>query len=291
MIVYPLIKSIRPIEREMGELFHDHFPRFEFIRDKYLIKLTDYPQDPNWRNDTHPDLEHIGMAFYSFLKSLKYIIKNKDKVSVGDPDQTFKNIYFHFGLALESFEEVFRSICTLLQELELLNIPEKFKIEKTELIEKFEKWIDSDYERRFESMLKDGRTIVYYPQHGRDFLSILTNKETRTNYIKYRSSIKNYRNFYIHNPGVDIFIHIYSKKIYVVKKEKVSVAKRWSDLNRLFESHPEFFCHPIDSVQSDLLEMLKHINELSNVIINNLEVIFSNEKSINLIKNYKRENE
>jgi len=76
MIVYPFVKG-SSVDSEFVDYICDHFSSYEPFRERFLYPLTGMPDDPNWRHDTYPELEGIGMATYGILKSLKFILLNK----------------------------------------------------------------------------------------------------------------------------------------------------------------------------------------------------------------------
>ena len=122
-----LINAAHNIERNMAETIELKFPNFEILWDKYLMPLTGAPIDFSLRNDTHPNLEEIAMSHFGVLKSLNYIRISKSKVGPGDPNQTFKNIYFHFGLIFDSVDNLLRNILIIQNYLKIINLEEKLR--------------------------------------------------------------------------------------------------------------------------------------------------------------------
>ena len=56
------------IERNLAQYFSERFPNYPKFRRSYLIPLTGYPYDQNWRDDTHPYLEQIGITSAAFTQ-------------------------------------------------------------------------------------------------------------------------------------------------------------------------------------------------------------------------------
>lgn len=289
MIDYPL-ETGNNIERSISQLFKLHFPKYESFRSKYLLPLTGLPKDPNWRNDTHPELERIGIASFGILKSINFVYIKKNQIHVsGDPDQTFKNIYFHFGLAIDCVESLARSIATVESELQIININKKPKITKMTLIYSFVRWAIKEYPSSFLNMINEGKPISYYPQHDHNFLSIIvTKKSIRKKYQALLKQIKDYRNFFIHNPGVDVFMNNSSRKRYAIKKEMVKKSKNWATLRELYNIDKSLFIDPAEMVDHDLTNLLNEFNSIWNSISENLDLIYNHENFNILFRGYNR---
>ena len=86
--------SQNPIYIGLMSYLNKHFSNYETFFNSCLIQLI----DGHWRDNMHPIFEQIGMTDYGIIKSLNYIRISICDITVGDPNQTFKNIYFHFGL-------------------------------------------------------------------------------------------------------------------------------------------------------------------------------------------------
>jgi hypothetical protein len=78
MTQYPLELG-NNIERSLFPILKAYFPNYENYRSRFLMPLTGQPIDPNWRKDTHPELERIGIASFGLLKSLNFVFIKKDK--------------------------------------------------------------------------------------------------------------------------------------------------------------------------------------------------------------------
>jgi hypothetical protein len=289
MIVYPFVKG-SSVDSEFVDYICDHFSSYEPFRERFLYPLTGMPDDPNWRNDTYPELEGIGMATYGILKSLKFILLNKQNVDVGDPQQTFKNIYFHFGLIIDTVEALCRSIAKCLDYLGMVDIEKRLKIPMCRLVSSFTFWAGRKYPGKFKEMIEFGKPIFYYPQHDQSYLALLTNKSERKSYLRYTEQIKQYRNFYIHNPGVDIFINIETKKRFVAKKDIIQKAKSWVDLRTLFETDRSYFMDPKEMIQDDLNSISHHLDLLWGPLTQTLEEIFTHEDFGEIMNGYSRTN-
>ena len=107
-LLYRLKLSEDPLEKDTYVKMSTQFPLFEKLEIEYLNELKDI--NGNWREDTLPNLEEIGMCQYGVLKSINFINKSKLFVIAGDPNQRYKNIYFHFGLIFDIVENMARNI-------------------------------------------------------------------------------------------------------------------------------------------------------------------------------------
>ena len=290
MTEYPL-ESGNNIEKSISPLLKDYFPNYENYRSQFLVPLTGQPKDPNWRKDTHPELERIGIASFGILKSLNFIFIKKDQIKVSsDPEQTFKNVYFHFGLVTDSVEAVLRSICLIESELKILDIDKKLKLSNESLLTKFEEWVRDDYQKCYMDMILEGKPILYYPQHDYNFLSIIVkNKLIKKSYLELIKQLKDYRNFFIHNPGIDVFMNTRTGKRYAIKKELVKSSRNWATLRDLFDLDESLFIYPEAMIKTDLLNLLKELNSIWPSIINNMELIYQNKDFSKLFKGFKRD--
>ena len=253
---YRLRNGRHNIEKEVAPLIEIAFPEYEDFFDKHLIPLT---EDGHWRNDTLDYLEFIGMASFSVLKSINFINRNIDHIKRGDPDQRFKNIYFHFGLAADSVESLSRNIALTSDFLGIKSIDKNPK-EANDLIKSFEKWVQKKYSKSLEDLVKRGRQVVYH-LHSIDFLKETISADLNADFKTFVKSLKDYRNFYTHNPGVDI-IQISQNQIYVVKRQKISEADSWSNLRLMLRESLDDFVNPKEQVTNDLEMFLNYLRKI-----------------------------
>jgi len=279
------------IERSLAPLLRKYFPRYENFWSTYLMPLTGRPNDPNWRLDTYPDLEKIGIASFGIMKSISFINNKKDKIGVsGDPEQTFKNIYFHFGLAIDCVEALARSIVIIMEELRLVNIERKLKLSSASLLYYFLSWAFKDYSKSFKMMVSEGKPIFYYPQHNHDFLClIISEKSKRRKYLSLTKKIKDYRNFFIHNPGVDVFMDLHSKKHYAIRKEKVNKSRNWATLRELYNIDKSDFIDPSLMIADDLHYFLTELNSIWFDFDKKLELIYNDKGFGRIFTGFKRQ--
>ncbi len=286
---YRLKNAAHNIEREMAETIEIKFPNFEILWSKYLMLLTGMPSDPNLRNDTFPNLEEIVMSHFGVLKSLNYIRISKSNIGPGDPYQTYKNIYFHFGLIFDSVDNLLRNILIVQNHLKIIKLDEKIKIPKSKLLSEYNEWIDQKYNNAYNNMIQFGKPILYHPQNNYSFLKILiTQKPIRKKYNKFVKGVRDYRNFFIHNPGVDIARNKSSQKLFAIKKEYVDICKHWSDFQKLVPKHPEYFEDPHIIIDNDFNLSLELLNKLWKSLINEMEKIYSHKDFPKIFKKYKR---
>lgn len=275
MIEFPL-ESGNSIEINLAPFLRQYFPEYEGFRSKYLVPLTGYPRNKNWRRDTHPDLERIGLTAFGLLKSLNFILIKKENIYVsGHPDQNFKNIYFHFGLAADCLDSFFRSIVIIEAYLKILKLKEKLMIPEEELIKKFTKWVATDYSKRFDEFIQDGKPILYYPQFDRSFISLIVkDKEIKSTYLEVVKELKDYRNFFIHNPGVDVFKDTVQDKLFAIKKSEVKRTKNWASLSYLYTVDNTLFVDPKNMVNEDLARFTQSLNKIWPSVNDALQVIY-----------------
>lgn len=278
------------IEKSVASLIRAYFPIYEDFYRKYLIPLTGQPNDPNWRNDTYPYLEKIGISAFGILKSINFISIKKSQIKVSaDPDQTFKNIFFHFGLAIDCVESLSRAIILVESELKMIDFDKKLQLPPIKLIKKFQDWATNSYSVKYNEMVKFGKPILYYPQHDHNFLSLIVeSKQVKSRYSQITKSIKDYRNFFIHNPGVDVFIDLKTHELYAIKKEMVNESANWASLRGLYNNQKNLFVNPQEMVNQDLVSLLKELNSIWSSVCNHLEEIYSHIDFNRLFKGYNR---
>ncbi len=289
MIKYPLELG-NNIERSLFPILKAYFPIYENYRGEFLMPLTGLPRDPNWRKDTHPELERIGVASFGILKSLNYAFIKKDKIKVsGDPDQTFKNVYFHFGLAADCVDAVCRAIVIIESELKMIDIDKKLRLNETNLIDKFTTWASKEYGKCYENMINEGKPIFYYPQHDHNYLNVIvTEKSLKNEYLEIIKKLKDYRNFFTHNPGVDVFMDNNTGKRFAIRKEMVSKSKNWSTLRDLYDIDRSLFIDPEEMITYDLIDNLKALEKIWPSVIKNMDSIYHHENFPKIFKGYKR---
>jgi len=289
MINYPLELG-NNIERSLFPIMKAYFPIYEDYRSEFLMPLTGLPKDPNWRKDTHPELERIGVASYGILKSLNFVFIKKDKIKVsGDPEQTFKNVYFHFGLAADCVDAAFRSIVMIESELKMIDVDKKLRLNEPYLIDKFTTWVSEEYGKCYENMINDGKPIFYYPQHDNNYSNIIvTEKSIKKEYLGIVRKLKDYRNFFTHNPGVDVFMDTDTGKRYAIKKEMVSKSRNWSTLRDLYNIDQNLFIDPEEMITYDLIDYLNSINKIWPSVIKNMDSIYHHTSFPQIFKGYKR---
>lgn len=162
--------------------------------------LGAYTEKGQWHPKLDMNLEFIGTAHYTVLKSLCYIIRNKELVIPNDPDQKYKNIIFHYAIINACIKE----ICTH--------------------ILMFEKKLDQSLSRqiRQSNYIESLKDSVGLPNREDSFCSFNSFKV---------NTIDPLRNAFIHNPSIDIFW--IGRKTYVVKPKYISSHKIIGKISRL----------------------------------------------------------
>jgi hypothetical protein len=246
------------IQKQIEPLLEKHFPLLNQFWNDWLLPLTGQPYNNDWRNDTIPNLEEIGMNWFGIIKSLNYINHNKLNVRRGDPNQTYKNIYFHFSMVFDCIDSMSRNIVLLLGHLKLIDLNQLLPKTESDLLFEFKVWVETKYKSAYEQLVNDGRPIIYYPQHNDDFFNQIVPKSARKNYMSLKEDLKKYRNFFMHNPGVDIIQQ--GETLFTIKKEYVRLGKNWSDLKFLIHTDITKFDNPIIVVENDLTQLLFILN-------------------------------
>ncbi len=237
------------------------------------------------------NLEELGMSQYGILKSLNFINISFPEIRVGDPYQRFKNIYFHFGLIFDSINNFCRNLCIIKEILERKNLIRTPKQSETELLNGFQKWITKKYDKSYDKTIRLWKPMLYYPHSDINYLKILeVPNPLRRNYNSYVTSIKNYRNFYIHTPGVDI-ITSYGR-LRAIKNEHLNEYRLWSKIKKCLDQNPnhDHFSDPKEIVENDLNETLDHCNSIWEHLIKHMDEISKHPRYKEISSHYNREN-
>ena len=255
-MTYSLRTGDHPIEREAAPLIEKEFQEFEEF---WLRHLQPLKTNGSWRPDMIEYLESIGMANFAILKSLNFINRQKTKIKVSDPDQSFKSIYFHFGLISDCIEDLSRNIVLIQYKLKIRKSDIRPQTKK-ELLAEFKEWITKKYKANCKDLIQKGKAIVYLPRPKAKFSSIIVTSNDRKQYDNLMESIRKYRNYYTHNPGVDIMRR--GTELYVIKRDEVRESRSWSKLKTMLDTSTENFINPIEQVNNDLGQLLLNLRTI-----------------------------
>jgi len=234
--------------------------------------LAQYTSNGRWRKKLDRDLEVIGTGHYTILKSLNFIRRNKEYVKINDPDQKYKNIYYHFGLIIDCIRQISRSILIFEDKLGIIKFQEKAKT-KEEIELQTKGWFDQYYNKLFERLTTYGITISQNIQPENEYISILEpTKNNIKKYNQFRNSIQQYRNILIHNPSIDIFKRSDLNGVYVVKKEQL---KKYRFLNEIDKININDLINPIEQVNQDYEKCLSAVMEVWTVFLVHIKDINS----------------
>jgi hypothetical protein len=286
-----LRNSRDPIESQTADLIQSRFPNYEVFWRNYLEPLRGEDIGRNWRYDTLHNLEELGISQFGILKSVNLIRISRPYITVGDPLQHYKNIYFHFGLVFDSVTNFARNLLIVEEFLGLTNLNRTLRLSNDELVARFSKWVIKKYKASYDNMISLGKPIFYYPHYDIDYLGLLIPDPLRKNYIKFITLIKNYRNFYIHTPGVDITIKYPARTLHAVKKEYVNEYRHWSKIQKHIIDYPERFDDPKTIVENDLKMTLEYCNFIWIHFIEHMDTITKHSDYNRIFRNFDREKE
>lgn len=158
-----------------------------------------------WDPTIDEDLEFIGIAHYTVLKSLSYVFQNKDSVSMNDPLQRFKNIIFHYALIIDCIKQISFHIVKFQNKLNPDTYNEPQKLKRDEFLTMMGKWYDDFYTNRFKNFQETGGLVMNEIHSSKSYLSLLSKGRNFKSYNRFNDIITPYRNVFIHNPSIDIF--------------------------------------------------------------------------------------
>lgn len=280
---YKLREQEDIIKYEIAPLIEKHFPNYEKFYNRYIVKFIG--SSGNWRTDMHPIFEGIGMADYAILKSLNYVRRSWMYVVTGDPNQTFKNIYFHFGLILDSVEHIGRHILKFKDELKIIDLKTAIKKEITK--DTLGDWLDNQYDGEIDLYIKTGKPPSP-PKGTKRIMELLLQNKLKQQYEKFSRSLREYRNLFAHNPSVGIFT-TYMNGISIQlcpKKDKVKDYILWTDMQSKWQSNPNDFTQPYILINEDFINLLDLLNKIYEEYDKQMEKIFENQNVRNLLYGY-----
>lgn len=271
------------IKYEIASLIEKYFPNYERFYNNYIVNFIG--SDGNRRTDMHPIFEEIGMADYAILKSLNYIRRTWMYVVTGDPNQTFKNIYFHFGLIFDSVEHMGRNILRLEDELKIIDFKKSIKKKISKDI--LGNWLKNQYEGEIDLYIKTGKPPSP-PKGTKRIMELLLQNELKREYEKFSRNIREYRNMFAHNPSVGIFTAFINRISIQLcpKKDKVRDYPLWSDMRLKRQSNPNDFTQPSILINEDFINLLVLLNKIYEEYDKHMKKIFSNQNAEKLLQEY-----
>lgn len=193
--------------------------------------LGAYTINGHWDTKIDEDLEFIGIAHYTVLKSLSYIFQNKDGVKMNDPDQRYKNIIFHYALIIDCIKQISFHIIKFKNKLDSgLELPIN-KLSKKEFLLKMGDWFDQYYNDQFESFTKVGGLVMNEIHSVKSHVAQLNTNNKFKSFNQFSSIIGPLRNVFIHNPSIDIFYH--GNKPFVVKPKFIKTSRSIQSITEL----------------------------------------------------------
>ena len=159
-----------------------------------------------------------------------------------------------------------------------------------ELKNEFDTWLQK-YDILFLDMIAFGKPVVFMAQsNSNSFLKyIVTDKTLRRNYTENTQVLKNHRNFFAHNPGVDVFKDLNSNQLYTIRKEDVNKSRSWADLRRLYRKERRLFIDPQKMINNDLMLLSKELTSIWPFIIDAIQKIYDHPEFDKIFKNFARQ--
>lgn len=234
--------STNPIEVKMYPFIKTYFQNYEVFWDNFLIDGIGV--DIHWKQGP---FEQLGISNYGILKSLNFVRINYDKISVNDENQTFKNIYYHFGIICELIPYCCRYIYEFLNNVGLRN--NEFVFQN-----------DTISDKMINAMLSH----------------FIIDELVLKNCAEFYKSITCYRHFFTHNPGIDIVNS--NGKMRVIGRENIDFSRKLSSLRNAYNTTPELSVNPISQAYVDFIKMLEVLNLIWGYFIIEMEKAKNDKK-------------
>lgn len=250
-----LHRSTSPIEKGVASVVERDFPSYLKFDLDHLRKLQD---GKNWRSDTHPSLEIIGVSCFGLLKSINFIERNKNQFIRHDPDQRFKSIWMHFGLLFETMNHLMDHLLIVHQAVGIETLDNIEPLTPEQLQSDFSKWVKEHYSADFKVLIESGRPIQFNPHpkyKDRSLLKFLGD-DLLKEYLKLKRKLHSYRNYYVHKPGVALLRR--RGTWLVLRRKYITMSARWSTmvLHANSPDHMTYFEDAASVVEKDLRQTL-----------------------------------
>ncbi len=287
----PIHKHRIDYVRNVSTLIDSSIPNFNSA----WLEIGRYMNNSNsrWLSNLNPLIECIGTGHYTILKSLNFIRLTicKSNTYLNDSEQRFKNIFFHFGVITDCSYQIARCIVLIESKLDLICYNEKY-LNVKEIKSKVESWYSKNYISRYDDMLKYGISINVEIQPNRDnYLKILDKeKKYSKDYFKFRDSIQSYRNSYIHNPMIDVFVFNGNEYVIDTKGGKNNSVKinDFRYLSQLDKLDRKYFIRPQELIDRNFKLLLKGIDSLWTLYSKEIKRINGNDNLESVL--YRTEN-
>lgn len=233
--------------------------------------LGAYTFNGSWDPDIDENLEFIGIAHYTVLKSFSYIFQNKDSVKMNDPNQRFKNIIFHYALIIDCIKQITFHIVKFKHKLNPIIKMPVTRLGKAAFLKKMEDWYDKEYNERFETFLENGGLIMKEIHSTNNYVSLLNKNKCFKSFHKFNERINPYRNVFVHNPSIDIFLR--GKAPYVVNSEYIKSTRTIQSIRRL---STEDLNNPSDLMDQLFKQATKMLSDVWKIFYKEIESINTN---------------
>lgn len=234
--------------------------------------LGAYTINGHWDPKIDENLEFIGIAHYTVLKSLCYIFQNKDGVKMNDPDQRYKNIIFHYALIIDCIKQISFHIIKFKNKLDSeLKLPVN-KLSKEEFLGRMGDWFDQFYNDQFESFNKVGGLVMNEIHSVKSHVAQLNINNKLKSFNQFSSIIGPLRNVFIHNPSIDIFYH--REKPFVVKPKYIKTSR---SIQSIPELNIQDIIDPKILMEQLFLQSTKMLTDVWTVFKTEIEMINTHE--------------
>jgi len=184
-----------------------------------------------------------------------------------------------------------RHILRLKRLLRKFDLDSKLAMSDKKTCNKIKNWIKKEYKIQLEKFIDTGRPFQLPIRNPYLLKLMIQDTELIRNYNKFSQSIREYRNIFIHNPSVDIFMVKEERTIkhFSPKKNKAKKYPLWNDMRTKYLFKKDDFINPKSLIEEDLLELLKLLNDIWKEYHKHMKEIFQQNDIASLLENFNRE--
>ena len=282
MLKWRIFKHGDAVEMANWPFIKDAFPNYEIFWSLFIAPSTGRNESPphvHFKKGVTPLLEEISMAHYTIFRCISFI---NGEIRV-PKHESLRNVYSHFGLIVELVSNLASKIYSLKCEVGLANLKPTDPLNRQEASDKFNKFLEKDYDKQFAKLKQSGRPIIYFLQSQPDyFKDIVNNSKVRKRTDKFFREIKEYRNSFVHTalPDSLYLSDAFGQRIgFAIKKDCLGKYKVFTEIKHKMEQREiDDFIVQEHLIRNDLNMMQSILNEIWEHFISEMNKISRKSK-------------